>query len=73
MNEERQAHAPLNGDSKTNLEAVEGLHDAACCASSFVLPEGFVNYEHWRLSQLPDPTEKELNVNGVQYQLLRTD
>jgi hypothetical protein len=36
-NEERKAHAPLNGDSQTNLEAVEGLHDAACCASSFVL------------------------------------
>ena len=37
MNEERKAHAPLNGDSESNLEAVEGLHDAACCASSFVL------------------------------------
>ena len=36
FNSERKAHAPLNGDSKTNLEAVEGLHDAACCASSFV-------------------------------------
>jgi hypothetical protein len=35
-NEERKAHAPLNGDSESNLEAVEGLHDAACCASSFL-------------------------------------
>jgi hypothetical protein len=34
MNDERKAHAPLNGDSQNNLEAVEGLHDAACCASS---------------------------------------
>jgi hypothetical protein len=35
-NEERKAHAPLNGDSESNLEAVEGLHDAACCASSLL-------------------------------------
>jgi hypothetical protein len=34
---QRKAHAPLNGDSESNLEAVEGLHDAACCASSFSL------------------------------------